>query len=365
MSEDREPAAIGETRYDVLVVGGGAAGLSGALALARACRTVLVIDDGAPRNTPAAGVHNYLGREGIAPAALLAIGRAEVTGYGGQIVSDRAVTARPLPTDGNGVGFETTLADGTRVRSRRMLVTSGVVDELPDVAGLAQRWGRDVLHCAYCHGWEVRDQAIGVLATGPRAVHQAQLFRQWSAHVTLFLHTGPEPTDEQWAQLAARDIAVVDGEVTALEVLDDTVTGLRLRGGRIVPCQAVAVTPWMTARADVLTSLGLHLVEQQIGDHPAGTVVAADDTGATTVPGVWVAGNVADAHLWVINAAAAGLTAAAAINNDLTHEDVLWALAATREEEYRRPNRASHQPFSAQAEADITQRVLGDRRHGL
>jgi hypothetical protein len=121
----------------------------------------------------------------------------------------------------------------------------------------------------------------------------------------------------------------------------------------------------MTARADVLTSLGLHLVEQQIGDHPAGTVVAADDTGATTVPGVWVAGNVADAHLWVINAAAAGLTAAAAINNDLTHEDVLWALAATREEEYRRPNRASHQPFSAQAEADITQRVLGDRRHGL
>jgi thioredoxin reductase len=117
------------------------------------------------------------------------------------------------------------LADGRTVSARRLLVTTGLVDELPEVPGVAELWSRDVLHCPYCHGWEVRDQAIGVLASGPMAVHQALLFRQLSADVTLFLHTAPEPSGEQREQLAARRIAVVDGEVAALQVTGAPASG--------------------------------------------------------------------------------------------------------------------------------------------
>ena len=114
--------------------------------------------------------------------------------------------------------FTVELADGTRVPGRRLLVTTGLADVLPDVAGLAERWGKDVLHCPYCHGWEVRDQAIGVLATSSMALHQVQLFRQLSDDVTLFLHTAPEPTEEQWEEFAARGISVVQGKVEQVEV---------------------------------------------------------------------------------------------------------------------------------------------------
>lgn len=186
-------------RYDVVVIGGGAAGLSGALALARAQRSVLVVDAGQPRNAPAGQVHNFLGRDGTPPAELLAAGRDEVTRYGGEIING---TAQDATRDGD--GFLVTLHDGREVRARRLLVTTGLVDELPDVPGLAGRWGRDVLHCPYCHGWEVRDRRIGVLATGPLAAHQAQLWRQWSPHVTLLLHGVPAPGAEEAERLAAR-----------------------------------------------------------------------------------------------------------------------------------------------------------------
>src|SRR6478609_7501334 len=154
-----------DERYDVVVVGGGAAGLSGALTLARARRRVLVVDAGEPRNAPAGHVHNYLAREGTPPADLLAAGRAEVAGYGGAVVQGRVTTAERRD-DGT---FRVTLEDGRRTDARRLLVTTGLVDELPDIPGVAQRWGRDVLHCPFCHGWETRDRAIGVLATGPQS----------------------------------------------------------------------------------------------------------------------------------------------------------------------------------------------------
>ena len=209
---------------DVVVIGGGAAGLSGALMLARARRSVVVIDAGAPRNAPADGVHGLLGREGTPPGELLARGRAEVRQYGGKVVDGAVATA---VRDGD--GFVVTLADGRSVRARRLLVTTGLVDELPDVPGLRERWGRDVLHCPYCHGWEVRDQAVGVLASGPMSVHQALLFRQWTGDVTYFSHTMPAPTPEQAEQFAARGITVVDGEVAAVETVDDRLAGVRMQ----------------------------------------------------------------------------------------------------------------------------------------
>jgi thioredoxin reductase (NADPH) len=336
--------------YDVVVVGGGAAGLSAALALARARRSVLVVDAGAPRNAPAGHVHNYLAREGVAPGDLLAAGRAEVAGYGGEVVTGTVTSAEALDS----ARFRVMLADGRAVLARRLLVTTGLVDELPDVPGVAERWGRDVLHCPYCHGWEVRDQAIGVLASGPMAVHQALLFRQLSADVALFLHTAPDLTGEQREQLVARGIAVVDGEVAALEVTDDQLTGVRLRSGEVFPRQVVVVAPRFTARAEMLTSLGLEPTEQQVDGHVIGSYVAADPTGATAVPGVWVAGNVADLRAQVISAAAAGLNTAANINADLVAEDARQAVAAYR-----------NRPFSVDAEREVCERVLGDRRHGV
>ncbi|MFE3291677.1 NAD(P)/FAD-dependent oxidoreductase [Rhodococcus sp. NPDC059234] len=305
-------------KYDVVVVGGGAAGLSGALTLARARRSVLVVDAGDPRNAPAGHVHNYLAREGTPPGELLAAGRSEVTGYGGEIESGRVASAQRAGTD----GFRVVLDDGRSVLARRLLVTTGLVDELPEIPGVAQRWGRDVLHCPYCHGWEARDQAIGILATGPLAVHQAQMWRQWSADMTLFLHTAPAPTALELEQLTARGVAVVDGEVAGLEVRGDRLAGVRMTSGEIVPREAVVVPPRFTARADVLASLGIEPGEQEMGGHVIGSYVAADPTGATAVPGVWVAGNVADPRAQVIVAAAAGLNAAAAINASLIEEEI-------------------------------------------
>ena len=340
-----------ENVYDVVVVGGGPAGLSAAVALTRSRRTVLVVDSGDPRNAPAAQVHNYLGREGTPPGDLLAAGRAELAGYGGEIVTGTVTAAEQLGDDRrDGARFRVLLADGqpvltgdvvagslmTRsvmtqsVLARRLLVTTGLADELPDVPGVAERWGRDVLHCPYCHGWEVRDQVIAVLASGPGAVHQALLFRQLSDHVTVLLHTAAEPGGDVREQLDARGIAVVEGEIAALEVTGDRLTGVRLRSGQVVPCQAAVVQPRFTARAGVLASLGLEAADMEMGGQVVGSSVPAGPAGDTAVPGVWVAGNVADLKAQVISSAAAGLNTAAAINADLVEEDVREAVAARR-----------------------------------
>jgi len=309
--------------YDVVVIGGGAAGLGGALALVRARRSVLVIDEGTPRNAPAEHVHNYLTRDGVPPAELYALGRAEVTGYGGEVRTGTVTAVTP-----RGDEFEVETADGTAVRARRLLVATGLADQLPGVPGLAERFGRDVLHCPYCHGWEVRDQAIGVLATGGMAIHQAMMFRQWSEDITLFLNDGPEPTEEQWEQLAARGISVVLGKVAAVEVTDDKLSGVRLDGGRVIPCQALVVQPHAIARAAFLEGLGLKPAEVEANGVSMGTAIPAEPGGKTAVPGVWVAGNVADPRAQVISSAAAGLAAAAAINGDLIEEEIRLAVAA-------------------------------------
>lgn len=318
-----------DDRYEVLVIGGGAAGLGGGLMLARARRSVAVIDAGAPRNAPADGVHGLLGRDGMPPAELLERGRAEVRGYGGRVVTAEVsgVLRTGTGDGGTGDGFAVVLADGRSVRARRLLVTTGLVDELPDVPGLRERWGREVVHCPYCHGWEVRDRAIGVLASGPMAVHQALLFRQWSDDVTLFAHTGTPPVGEEAEQLAARGIEVVEGEVASLEVGPDGPAGVRLRDGRFAGREVLAVQPRMVARAGFLAGLGLR--PQQ---HPAGVGehVPCDAVGRTEVPGVWVAGNVTDPVAQVGNAAAAGAAAAAQINADLVAEDTRRAVEVRR-----------------------------------
>jgi thioredoxin reductase len=311
---------MGDTneQHDVVVVGGGAAGLSGALTLARARRSVLVIDAGEQRNRPASGIHGLLAREGMSPGELVALGRAEVEGYGGTVIDGRV--AELAGTEG---AFAVTLDDGRAFTARRLLVTTGLVDELPDVEGLRELWGTDVLHCPYCHGYEVRDQPIGMLSTGPRALHLAQLFRQLSADVTLFLHTGPRPSPEEMEALAARGIAVVDGEVAALETEAGRLRGVRLAAGEVVPRRALAVETTLVARAELLAGIGLEPTALNLG---IGERIEADATGRTAVPGVWVAGNVSEPMAWVAGAASAGLLAGAAINNDLVAEDTRVAV---------------------------------------
>ncbi|HVM27154.1 MAG TPA: NAD(P)/FAD-dependent oxidoreductase [Mycobacteriales bacterium] len=316
MTQDRQD------QYDVVVIGGGAAGLGGALMLARSRRSVVVVDGGQPRNAPAAGVHGYLTRDGMPPAELLRTGRLEVEGYGGRVLDGQVDRVERLD-DGR---LAVSLADGRTLTGRRLLVATGLVDELPDVPGVQERWGRDVVHCPYCHGWEVRDQAIGVLASGPMSVHQALLFRQLSDDVTYFSHTLP-PAAEQQEQLTARGIRIVGDAVAGLQVEQDRLTGVRLADGGVVRCTTLVVATRMEARTGFLAGLGLAPVEHALG---VGQHLTADPQGRTDLPGVWVAGNVTDLSAQVGAAAAAGAAAGAAINGDLVMEETRVAVDALR-----------------------------------
>lgn len=303
--------------YDVVVVGGGAAGLNGALMLARSRRSVLVVDSGAPRNAPAEAIHGLLGHDGAPPQQLLERGREEVRRYEGRVVEGEVVSvsrARDL--------FVVQLADGKTVGARRLLVTTGVVDELPDIPGVRERWGKDVLHCPYCHGWEVRDKKIGVLGTGPNSVHQALLFRQLTDDVIYFGHRIPPDTD-QARRLGARSIRVIDGDVESLEIAGDRLRGVRLATGDSVQREVAVVSTRLRARTGFLESLGLKPTEHPSG---LGEYIKVDASGMTDVNGVWAAGNVTDPAAQVGNSAAAGAWAGARINADLVEEDTAKAI---------------------------------------
>ncbi len=294
---------------DVVIIGGGAAGLSAALVLTRARRTVTVVDAGEPRNAPAAHMQGFLSRDGMSPRDLLSAGREEVAGYGGRLLDGRVVAVDVVGRP----GFQVRLRDGSQLMARRLLVATGLRDEIPDVPGLRERWGRDVLHCPYCHGYEVRDQPIAVLGGTPEAMAHAQLVRQWSSDVILFTHTDPSTADQR-EQLAARGIGVVDGAVARVAVVDDVLRGLELEDGRAVPRAAVFVRPSFVPHNDLLTDLGCAVDSAGWPE--------TDPTGRTTVTGVWVAGNLANPRAQVITAAGEGSTAAIAINADLVEEDV-------------------------------------------
>ncbi|WP_078893600.1 NAD(P)/FAD-dependent oxidoreductase [Streptomyces sp. CT34] len=330
---------------DVVVVGAGAAGLNAALVLARARRSVTVVDDGAPRNAPAAHMHGYLSRDGMPPAALLEVGRAELARYGVELINGqvdriedhgRAAHAEDRGRDGGrgaagqavgdrpaGLvpGFTVHLAGGPALRARRVLVATGLRDELPGIPGVRERWGRDLLHCPYCHGYEVRDQPLGVLGTHPGAVAHALLLRQWSDDVVLFPHT-LEPTGAERERLAARGVRIAEGAVKRLVVADDRLRGVELAEGQVVPRAAVFVFPRMVPRDALLTELGCERDE--------GGWVMTDASGRTSAPGVWAAGNVADPRAQVVTAAGMGAAAAFAMNHDLVDEEIERAVAAHR-----------------------------------
>lgn len=290
--------------YDVVVVGGGAAGLSAALVLGRSRRSVLVVDAGEPRNAPAAHLHNYLGREGAAPAELLEIGREEVARYGVEVRRDRVTSAERTRA-----GFALGLQHGGRVVARRLVLATGVVDVLPDVPGLAERFGRDVLHCPYCHGWEVAGQPLGIVASGPDHVERALLFRQWSEDVVILLNGQPAPHADDAERLTARGIRWVAGRISRVVVADDAITGVELAGGDVVARTALVVTT-----------------------DPMPDTTLLEAVGGPETPGVKVVGNAATPYGGLITSAADGMTAGTLLNHDLILEDTAAAVAEHRKD---------------------------------
>jgi thioredoxin reductase len=295
--------------HDVVVIGGGAAGLSAALVLSRARRRVLVVDSGTPRNAPAAHMHGFLSRDGLPPGELLGLGRAEVQGYGGEVV--KAVVTELVQCDQ--FRFRVLFSDGRRVSARRLLVATGLRDDLPDIPGLRDRWARDVLHCPYCHGYEVRDRRLGVLGGPPDAVRYAQVVRQWADDVVFFAPTGTL-TQAQRSEMVARAIGIVEGAVQRVLIKDDRLRGVELNDGRTIRRDALFVPPRFVPNNHLLTGLGCDLGEDGW--------VTTGPNGHTSVAGVWVAGNVANPRAQVITAAGEGSAAAIAINADLVDEDV-------------------------------------------
>jgi thioredoxin reductase len=292
--------------HDVAIIGGGAAGLSAALVLGRARRRVVVVDAGAPRNAPAAHMQGFLSRDGTPPAELLRAARAEVRSYGVELLEDRMVDAT--------AGFALRLVSGRTLEARHVLLATGAEDVLPDVAGAQERWGRDLLHCPYCHGWEVRDRPIGVLTS----VEHAHLLRQWTQDVILFAHTATVTAEER-DTLRARGIVVVDGTVDRLVVTDDQLRAVQLADGRTVPRDVLFIRPELRAHAGrPAAALGCELL--------AGGLVRTDAEGRTSAPGVWAAGNATNPRAQVITAAGEGSAVAIAINTELVKDDVRAAV---------------------------------------
>lgn len=295
--------------YDVVIIGGGPAGLAGAVVLGRALRSVLVVDGGDPRNAGVAEVHNYLTREAMGVGDFLAAGRSDAERYGVECRAGRVVSVSEAAPR-----FRVELADGQVVEARRLLVTTGLSDVLPDIPGIAERWGSKVVHCAHCHGYEARGSAVGVLGDPLPVVMTTLLWRQWTDDVVLFLN-GTVLDSTQRQQLDTRGVRVVAGRVRA--VSDE---GVHLVDGTVIFRDLMVVQTRVRARASFLDPLGLKPVDLPMG---IGTYLPVEDpTGRTSVPGLWVAGNASDPRAQLLSSAAAGLRAGEAIAMDLVMADL-------------------------------------------
>jgi len=308
-------SSITEEHWGVIIIGGGAAGLSAALILARARRRVLVLDAQRPRNRFAPHMHGVLGRDGYSPLDLVADGAREVRSVDGVIEHARVVETRAIEQ-----GFEVVTDGGERATARRLVVATGIRDELPDIPGLAEQWGRGVVACPYCDGYEATGRAIGVLAGSVAGLHKAHMLRSYSADVTVFTAlAGPIPAADRQA-LEARGVRLEDRAVTRVVADGDTITGLALADGTVATVDVVFAEPAPVALDEPLRLLGAERV-----DTPFGSWTAVDAFGATSVEGVWAVGNAGNPGALVPIAMGAGATAALAINGGFVAEEVAAA----------------------------------------
>lgn len=306
--------------WDAIVIGAGAAGLSAAQTLGRSLRKTLVLDAGDPRNRFTAHVHNVLGLDGKTPEELGELGRAEAARYGVEFRSGLVQTVSETPG-----GLRVTLAgDASEVLdTRTLIVATGVTDVLPEIPGLAKRWGQSVLHCPYCHGWEVQDQRFGVVMTSPMSMHQALLVRQWTDRVVAFTAGAGELGGDALRQLQARGITVVGSPVLAVDGDDTAPLAVHTADGGITEVDVIFTGGVLRPREHAVAHLELART-----DTPVGSVIAADAMGATSDPRVWLAGNIANPMATVTVAMAAGSTAGAAVNASLVMAETAAAVGA-------------------------------------
>ena len=303
--------------YDVVVVGAGSAGLSAALVLGRSRRRVLVLDGGEPRNAPSSGVHYFLTRDGTPPEELLRIGREQLEPYSGVEVR-RAGATGAAGSDGE---FRVTLGDGSTVGTRKILLATGVHDELPERSGFRELWGRGIFHCPYCHGWEVRDRPLAVLNPGEDAAEQAVMIHNWSRDLILLTEGSTTLDDGAREKLGVLGIPVIETPISRLEGDGDSGMLHRIcfEDGTEIPREALFYRPPQRQRSELAETLGCEFDTEG----PLPTVIENDPmTRETTVPGVHVAGDAGTKLQGAIMAAASGATAAAFINHALVAEDL-------------------------------------------
>lgn len=293
--------------YDVIVIGGSFAGLSAAMQLVRARRRVLVLDDRRPRNRFAPHSHGFLGQDGKAPAAIIGEATAQLAAYPtARIVASEASAAERI-----GDRFFVTQGDGSTLSADRLILATGVRDELPSVRGLEERWGLSVLHCPYCHGYEVGDKRLGVLATDALSVHQAMLVSDWGP-TTWFTQGIVQPTPEEAALFDIRNVLIERTPVIEIIGASPNITGLRLADDRVIAIDALFVTPRTRMASPLATQLGCALEEG-----PMGPVIRVDEWKQTSVPGVFAAGDASSTWTNATFASAAGVAAGVAAHRSL------------------------------------------------
>ncbi|MBR0641555.1 NAD(P)/FAD-dependent oxidoreductase [Plastoroseomonas hellenica] len=294
-------------RHDAIVIGGSFAGLAAALQLARARRRVLVIDAGQPRNRFAAAAHGIFGHDGKPPRALREEAMAQLLAYPtATVIAGEAVAARPA-----GDGFVVALADGGQEEGARLILATGVAEEFPPIPGMRERWGATVLHCPYCHGYEVRDRALGVIAAHPLSAHQAMLIPDWGP-TTYFTQAEFEPDAEQAAQLEARGVRIERTPVVELLGRAPALEGARLADGRVVPLEALFTATRTRIASPIAAQLGCGFEEGPLGPH-----LRVDEKKCTTVAGVYAAGDAASPMHNATFAMAAGVMAGVGAHHSL------------------------------------------------
>jgi len=303
--------------HDAIVIGGSFAGLSAAIQIARARRSVCVVDAGNPRNRFAPASHGFFAQDGNEPRAIIAAARAQVQRYPTvRFVAGEANAARAAKG-----GFEVSLTDGRPVTAAKLVLAFGISDVLPDLPGLAERWGKSVLHCPYCHGFEYADRNLGVLQTTPMAAHQALLVADWGP-TTLYLNGSTAPDEETQAKLAQRGVTIEPARIAALRGDNGALSSLLLADGREMRIDAMYVAPRSRLNSPIAEQLGCAL-----DDGPFGLVIRTDAAKSTTVPGVYAAGDIARVPHNASWAAADGVTAGVFLHQSLVFEPLAHASA--------------------------------------